>query len=85
MPCGLTLATVVSEEMISINNLARKIIAISDKNLSIKNLPGPEGVRGRNSDNNLIEEKLKWSPSLTLDEGLKLIYNWINQQITKVK
>ena len=72
-----------SEEMISINNLAKKIINISKKELSINNLPGPEGVRGRNSDNKLIEEKLNWRPILTLDEGLKLTYNWISEQITK--
>ncbi len=72
-----------SEEMISINNLAKKIINISKKELSINNLPGPEGVRGRNSDNKLIEEKLNWRPILSLDEGLKLTYNWISEQITK--
>ena len=72
-----------SEEMISINNLAKKIINISKKELSINNLPGPEGVRGRNSDNKLIEEKLNWKPNLTLDEGLKLTYHWISKQIDK--
>ncbi len=70
-----------SEEMISINNLAKKIINISKKELSINNLPGPEGVRGRNSDNKLIEEKLNWKPNLNLDEGLKLTYHWISKQI----
>ena len=58
-----------SEEMISINNLAKKIINISKKELSINNLPGPEGVRGRNSDNKLIEEKLIGDQS-NFDEGL---------------
>ena len=70
-----------SEEMISINDLAKKIINISDKKLSIKNLPGPQGVRGRNSDNCLISEKLNWSPQLNLDQGLKITYQWINNQV----
>lgn len=72
-----------SEEMISINNLAKKIISISKKQLSINNLPGPEGVRGRNSDNKLVEKKLNWRPNITLDEGLELTYNWISKQIIK--
>lgn len=70
-----------SEEMISINNLAKKIINISGKNISIKNLPGPEGVRGRNSDNKLIYEKLNWSPTINLDKGLTITYKWINEQL----
>ena len=58
-----------SEEMISINDYARMIIDISGKSLRIKNIEGPEGVRGRNSDNRLIEEKLGWKPVKTLREG----------------
>ncbi len=72
-----------SEDMISINNLANKIINISGKKVSIKNLPGPEGVRGRNSDNRLIFEKLKWKPSISLDQGLKSTYQWINDQLLR--
>ena len=45
-----------SDEMISINNLAKMVISISNKSIKIKNIHGPEGVRGRNSDNNLIEK-----------------------------
>lgn len=69
-----------SEEMISINNLAQKIGDISGKSVSINNLPGPEGVRGRNSDNNLINEKLHWEPKINLDEGLTRTYEWIGKQ-----
>jgi nucleoside-diphosphate-sugar epimerase len=57
------------------------IIEISNKQLTIKNIPGPEGVRGRNSDNRLIREQLGWSPSEKLYDGLKTTYAWINSQI----
>jgi nucleoside-diphosphate-sugar epimerase len=70
-----------SEEMISINDFAQMAIQLSGKNLSIKNIEGPTGVRGRNSDNTLLFEKLAWSPSLSLLEGMQQTYNWINQQI----
>jgi len=67
-----------SEEMISINDLARKIINISGKNISIKNVEGPVGIMGRNSDNNLLEEKLGWKPSESLDIGLRKTYEWVS-------
>jgi len=74
-----------SEEMISINALSKMIIKISGKNLSIKNIPGPQGVRGRNSDNRLIKEKLGWEPSMALVEGMTKTYQWVNGQVkTKV-
>jgi nucleoside-diphosphate-sugar epimerase len=69
-----------SEEMISINEFTRMIIKISGKNLKINNIKGPEGVRGRNSDNLLIKEKLNWSPSIPLIEGVIKTYNWILSQ-----
>ena len=70
-----------SEEMISINDFAKMAIEISGKNLSIKNIPGPTGVRGRNSDNHLIKEKLGWAPSLPLVEGMKKTYAWVKAQV----
>ncbi len=70
-----------SEEMLSINGFAEMIIKISGKDLRIKNIPGPEGVRGRNSDNDLIGEKLNWKPSEPLINGLERTYNWINEQV----
>ena len=70
-----------SEEMVSINDFAKMAIEISGKNLSIKNIEGPTGVRGRNSDNKLIKEKLGWAPSLPLREGMEKTYTWINQQV----
>lgn len=70
-----------SEEMISINDFAKMVIDISGKNISIKNIPGPTGVRGRNSDNKLIREKLGWEPKLPLRKGMEITYKWINQQV----
>jgi nucleoside-diphosphate-sugar epimerase len=70
-----------SEEMISINGLAQMAIEISGKNLNIKNIPGPLGVRGRNSDNKLYREKIGWESSKTLREGMQQTFVWINQQV----
>lgn len=72
-----------SEEMISINDLAKMVINISNKNLSIKNIDGPTGVRGRNSDNRLIGEKLGWTPNLSLREGMTKTYSWVNSQLNQ--
>ena len=72
-----------SEEMVSINQLAEMIMKIAGKKLTINHIDGPLGVRGRNSDNRLIKEKLNWQPSLPLKNGLEKTYNWIYQQIKK--
>ncbi|MBV9961202.1 MAG: NAD-dependent epimerase/dehydratase family protein [Parafilimonas sp.] len=72
-----------SEEMISINDFAKMVTNISGKNLSVKNIKGPTGVRGRNSDNALIKEKLGWAPSQPLKVGVEETYNWIVEQIAK--
>lgn len=70
-----------SDELISINDLAQMIIDISGKKLTIKNIDGPQGVRGRNSNNDLIKEKLNWSPSIKLQDGIRFLYSWVNNQI----
>jgi nucleoside-diphosphate-sugar epimerase len=70
-----------SDEMISINNLANMVIEISGKKISIKNIPGPLGVRGRNSDNKLIKEKLKWAPGAPLKKGMTRTFEWIAAQV----
>lgn len=70
-----------SEEMVSINQLAQLVIDISGKTLAIKNIAGPEGVRGRNSDNTLIREKLGWDYKQSLQLGLEKTYNWISKQV----
>jgi len=72
-----------SEELISINNLAKTIMEIAGKNLKIKHVPGPTGVRGRNSDNTLAREKLGWTPKTPLREGIEKTYRWIEDQIKK--
>jgi nucleoside-diphosphate-sugar epimerase len=73
-----------SDEMISINNLAKMIMEIAGKNLTIKHIPGPLGVRGRNSDNTLIKEKLGWAPSKPLREGIEKTYHWILKQVSDI-
>lgn len=70
-----------SDEMISINNLAKMVMEIAKKPLAINNIPGPLGVKGRNSDNNLIQQKLGWKPSRPLKEGMSSTYNWVKQQV----
>lgn len=70
-----------SEEMIAINDLAKMVMDIAGKKLSIKNIPGPEGVRGRNSDNALIEQKLRWKPTQRLRTGMEKTYAWIEEQV----
>ncbi|MEW6163377.1 MAG: NAD-dependent epimerase/dehydratase family protein [Nitrospirota bacterium] len=74
-----------SEEMVTINQLTEIIMEIAGKRLSIKHILGPLGVRGRNSDNRLIKEKLGWAPSMPLKEGLKITYAWIKEQIANAK
>ncbi len=70
-----------SEEMVSINELAEMIIKISGKSLVIDHVPGPMGVRGRNSDNALINEMLRWAPSEPLAAGLERTYDWIERKV----
>jgi GDP-D-mannose 3', 5'-epimerase len=70
-----------SSELISINELARMIMRISGKSLTIKNVEGPIGVSGRSSDNKLIMSKLGWQPSKPLVEGVTALYKWVNGQV----
>ncbi len=70
-----------SDEMVTINQLVDITSKIAGKELSIKHVDGPTGVRGRNSDNKLIKEKLGWSPSKPLEEGLKQTFEWISKLI----
>ena len=70
-----------SEEMVTINGLARLIMDIAGKKLSIKHIPGPLGVRGRNSDNRLIESALGWKPSRPLREGIVKTYAFVEEQV----
>jgi GDP-D-mannose 3', 5'-epimerase len=70
-----------SDEMISINDYARMIMRLADKPLTINNVPGPLGVRGRTSDNALIERELGWKPSAKLEDGTRKTYAWITEQL----
>lgn len=69
-----------SEEMVTINRMAEMIMAIAGKKLCIKHIPGPLGVRGRNSDNAILRKELGWEPSQSLHEGLSKTYPWIEDQ-----
>ena len=70
-----------SEEMVTINQLAEMVMHVSKKNLKIKHIPGPLGVRGRNSDNKLIKDKLGWEPNYSLLKGIENTYPWIAKQV----
>jgi len=70
-----------SDEMVSMNEMAKLALSFAEKDIPIKHIPGPEGVRGRNSDNTLIKEVLGWAPGLSLAEGLKRTSAWIKTQI----
>ena len=72
-----------SDEQVSMNQMMELALSFGDKKIPIKHIPGPEGVRGRNSDNKLIKEKLGWHPSLKLADGLKITYAWIKEQMEK--
>jgi len=72
-----------SEEMVSINQLAEMVMEIAGKKLTINHIPGPLGVRGRNSDNKLIKEKLGWEPDYPLVGGLRKTYDWIYKQVAQ--
>ena len=73
-----------SEEMVSINQLVDIACEIDNKTHLVKNhIPGPTGVRGRNSDNRLIEKMLGWKPQHTLYEGLEKTYFWIESQLER--
>ena len=74
-----------SDKMLTITKLAEMIMEIAGKKLSLKTIPGPLGVRGRNSDNRLIEKKLGWRPNKPTKEGLKATYSWIEGQVTYEK
>jgi len=69
--------------MISINELTALIATIANKNIKIKNIAGPIGVNGRSSDNTLILNTLGWEPPDRLEEGLKITYDWIANEINK--
>jgi nucleoside-diphosphate-sugar epimerase len=74
-----------SDEMVTINELTEMVAEIAGKKITLKHIPGPLGVRGRNSDNALIEKKLGWKPHFSLKQGMSLTYTWVHEQVEKAK
>merc|ERR1712176_1338484 len=72
-----------TEEMVTMNEFAKICMSFENKNLPIKHIPGPQGVRGRNSDNTMIKEKLGWEPKISVRDGLRKTYFWIKEEIEK--
>ncbi len=72
-----------SEDMVTINDLVDLVAEIAGKTISKVHRPGPVGVRGRNSNNRLISEKLGWEPSVSLRTGLDITYSWIASEIRR--
>ena len=72
-----------SEEMVTINQLVKIVSDVSGKQVNIKHIDGPTGVRGRNSDNDLMREKLNWCPSKSLREGIEKTYSWISDNVER--
>jgi GDP-D-mannose 3',5'-epimerase len=72
-----------SEEMITINGLVDMVCDVAGKKLTKRHVVGPQGVRGRNSDNRLIKDKLAWAPEKSLRSGLEPTYAWIETQVRR--
>ena len=72
-----------SEEMVTINQLVETAAKVAGKKVEKNHIDGPLGVRGRNSNNDVVRRELGWDYSQTLEEGIAKTYNWINQQIKK--
>jgi len=70
-----------SDKAVSLNELARTVMKVSGKQLGITNIEGPQGVRGRNSDNTLVEQRLGWRPDTNLEAGIEKTYRWIAEQV----
>jgi nucleoside-diphosphate-sugar epimerase len=71
-----------TDELVSINELARRVVEVSGKrDISFEHVPGPQGVRGRNSDNSLLRQVLDWEPSTCLNDGIEPTYRWIEKQV----
>ena len=74
-----------SEEMVTINQLVETVAKVAGKTINIKHIDGPLGVRGRNSNNDLIREKLNWDYGMSLEDGIRKTYEWISDQIKNKK
>ncbi len=74
-----------TEEMIDMNGFAKLAMSFEGKKLPIVHIKGPEGVRGRNSDNTMIRERIGWEPQISIKDGLRKTHAWIKGQIEKEK
>ncbi|KAJ9452460.1 GDP-mannose 3 [Diplonema papillatum] len=74
-----------SDFMLSMSDLGNLAISFTGRKMALKHIPGPEGVRGRNSENSLIRKVLGWEPSIKLEDGLRETYNWISERIADDK
>ena len=70
-----------SNEMVNINQLVSIVANVAGKTIHIEHIPGPQGVRGRSSDNRLIQELVGWQPTGRLAEGIEQTYPWVEQQL----
>jgi nucleoside-diphosphate-sugar epimerase len=74
-----------TDQMVSIDDLADTIIRISGKTgITLRHIDGPQGVRGRNSDNSLLRETLGWEPTTSLEDGLAPTFRWIEKQLANI-
>ena len=71
------------DRMVSINQLADLVASIAGVEIAKRHIDGPQGVRGRNSDNTLLRRVLGWEPSVTLEAGLAMTYRWIEAEVQK--
>eukprot|EP01041_Mallomonas_annulata_P011567 gene11567-24187_t len=70
-----------TDEMVNMIEFAKVAMDFAGKDLPIKHIPGPMGVRGRNSDNTMIKERLSWAPSIPIKDGLRKTFDWIKEQV----
>jgi GDP-D-mannose 3', 5'-epimerase len=73
-----------SEEMVTINQLAEMTMEIAGKQLRLRHIDDPLGVRARNSDNRLIRQELGWAPSASLRKGLEMTYTWVEELVMRL-
>jgi nucleoside-diphosphate-sugar epimerase len=73
------------DRLVTINQLADLVMQAAGVQLTRKHVPGPQGVRGRNSDNTLLRKVLQWEPRISLEDGLATTYQWIEQQVRAKK
>ena len=71
------------DRMVTVNELANMIANIAGIRINIKHVSGPEGVRGRNSDNTRLRQVLGWEPEISLEDGLSRTYSWIESQVRR--